>query len=249
MAAATYRRWGISPRPENEVDLVIGMMVLAIAKNVGFQRYSDMHPNPTYHTSSNQQNLDYARERSFGVLAVTGPDGPLISHIPFLVSEDGTEVHLHLVRSNPIARALKSPMPARIAVSGPDSYISPDWYGTEDQVPTWNYIAVHLTGTLELRPQEELLSLLDAQSALFEDRLTPKTPWKTSKMQPEILAKMMRMIVPCRMQISGIDGTWKLNQNKPDAVRLRAADYVDAYGIGQEVRILAGLMRGANGQS
>lgn len=207
-----------------------------------------MHPNPVFHTGDDLKNLAYARERSFGVLAVTGPDGPLISHIPFLISDDLTEVHLHLLRSNPIARALKSPLSARIAVSGPDSYISPDWYEVEDQVPTWNYIAVHMTGLLELRPQEELLALLDAQSALFENRLLSKTPWTTSKMTPEILEKMMRMIVPCRMQINGVDGTWKLNQNKQDAVRLRAADHVDAYGMGQEVRILAGLMRGADGQ-
>lgn len=207
-----------------------------------------MHPNPVFHTGDDLKNLDYARERSFGVLAVTGPDGPLLSHIPFLVSDDQSEVHLHLLRSNPIARALKVPLSARIAVSGPDSYISPDWYEIKDQVPTWNYIAVHMTGMLELRPQEELPALLDAQSALFEDRLLPKTPWRTSKMQPDILERMMRMIVPCRMQINGVDGTWKLNQNKQDKVRLRAADHVDAYGMGQEVRILAGLMRGADGQ-
>ncbi|MEP2029814.1 MAG: FMN-binding negative transcriptional regulator [Paracoccaceae bacterium] len=207
-----------------------------------------MHPNPAFHTADNEMNLAYARDRSFGVLAVTGPDGPLISHVPFLVSDDGTEVNLHLVRSNPIARFLKSPLSARIAVAGPDSYISPDWYEIEDQVPTWNYVAVHLTGTLERRPQEELRVLIEAQSALFEERLLPKKPWATAKMQPEALQKMMRMIVPCRMQIDSINGTWKLNQNKPDQARLRAADFVDAYGIGQEVRILAGLMRGANGQ-
>lgn len=207
-----------------------------------------MHPNPVYHTGDDQKNLDYSRERSFGVLAVTGADGPLMSHVPFLVSDDGSELHLHLVRSNPIARALKSPMPARIAVSGPDGYISPDWYEIEDQVPTWNYVAVHMTGVLEIRPQEELHALLDAQSALFEDRLLPKEPWRTSKMQPETMQKMMRMLVPCRMQINSVDGTWKLNQNKPNGVRLRAADYVDAYGMGQEVRVLAALMRGATGQ-
>ena len=60
-------------------------------------------------------------------------------------------------------------------MSGPDSYISPDWYEVPDQVPTWNYVAVHLTGTLELRPQEELLDLLDRQSALFEARVRPET--------------------------------------------------------------------------
>jgi len=65
---------------------------------------------------------------------------------------------------------------------------------------------------------------------------------------PEVLDKMMRQIVPCRMRIEAVDGTWKLNQNKPDDVRLRAADYMDAYGMGSETRILAALMRGTDGQ-
>jgi transcriptional regulator len=204
-----------------------------------------MHPNPIYHDAEAVQNLDFARERGFGVLAVNGPDAPWLSHVPFLLSADGTVAELHLVRSNPIARALQDPLTAKIAVSGPDSYISPDWYGMTDQVPTWNYVAVHLTGTLELRPQAELHDLLDRQSAFYEDRLLPKVPWKTAKMSDGVMDKMMRMIVPCRMRITGVDGTWKLGQNKPDAVRISAADHASAYGFGAEADILAAMMRGA----
>lgn len=202
-----------------------------------------MHPNPSFHTESAQRNLRYARDRAFGVLAI---DGPLLSHIPFLVAEDGQSLGLHLVRSNPIARALtQGPKPARIAVSGPDSYVSPDWYEADDQVPTWNYIAVHLWGQLELRPQSELRALIDAQSAFFEARLAPKLPWTSAKMTPDVVDRMMRQIVPCRMTIDGLDGTWKLNQNKPDAVRLRAADAVEANGIGVDCTTLARHMRNA----
>lgn len=204
-----------------------------------------MHPNPIFHTETDDRNIAFARERAFGVLAVNGEDGPMMSHIPFLIAEQGGLLDLHLVRSNPIARALKAPMKAKIAVSGADGYISPDWYGVDDQVPTWNYIAVHLTGTLERLPQEQMRDMLDRQSKHFEDQLLPKAPWKTDKMTSEVLDKMMRQIVPCRMTIEAVDGTWKLNQNKPNEVRLRAADHVDAYGMGQETRILAALMRGA----
>lgn len=205
-----------------------------------------MHPNPIFHTAEAAQNLAYARDRGFGVLAMSGADGaPMLAHVPFLLSPDGDIAELHLVRSNPIAQALRTAQPARIAISGPDSYISPDWYGVEDQVPTWNYVAVHLTGLLEPRPADELRDLLDRQSALFENRLAPKTPWTTAKMNPEALARMMRMIAPFRMHITGVDGTWKLNQNKSDAVRLRAADHVDGYGMGAEIRLLSALMRGA----
>ena len=207
-----------------------------------------MHPNPVFHDQTDLANLAFARERAFGILAVNGAAGPLMAHMPFLIDEDATWLHLHLVRSNPIVRALKVPMAARIAVSGADGYVSPDWYEVPDQVPTWNYVAVHLTGTLDLRPHGELRDLLDRQSAHFEDQLEPKRPWNAGKMTPEVLERMMRQIVPCRMKIESVDGTWKLNQNKPENVRLRAADYMDAYGMGSETRLLAGLMRGADGQ-
>ncbi len=204
-----------------------------------------MHPNPIFHDADAVRNLAFARERGFGVLAASAPDGPLISHIPFLLSDDGASVALHLVRSNPIVRLLKHPQPVRLAVSGGDSYVSPDWYEVPDQVPTWNYVAMHLTGTLEQRPQEEMRALLDAQSAHFEDRLQPKTPWTAAKMDADVLDRMMRQIVPCRMTVTGVDGTWKLSQNKPDAVRERAAAGVEAFGLGSDLAVLAALMRGA----
>lgn len=204
-----------------------------------------MHPNMAFHTHSNEDNLAFARERGFGVLAV-GVDGvPMLAHVPFVLSEDGKVVDLHLVRSNPIARALAEPLPVRLAVSGPDSYISPDWYGVDGQVPTWNYVAVHLTGTLERRPDAELRGVLDRLSAEFEARLAPKAPWRADKMDKEALGRMMRMIVPFRLNVTGVDGTWKLAQNKPEQARQKAADNVDAYGIGAEVKVLAALMRGA----
>lgn len=207
-----------------------------------------MHPNPVFHTQEAQTNLAYARERAFGLLAVCGDDGPLLAHVPFLLDEDGETAWLHLLRSNPVAQTLKSPRGAKIAVSGPDSYVSPDWYGVPDQVPTWNYVAVHLTGTLELCPAEELHALLDRQSKLFEDRLAPKKPWTTDKMSAGVMERMMRSIVPCRMTVTQVDGTWKLNQNKPDEVRLRAADHVAAYGQGVDIAVLSGLMRAVDGQ-
>ena len=203
-----------------------------------------MHPNPIFHDADAARNLGFARERGFGVLAVNGADGPLISHVPFLLDPEGRYAELHLVRSNPIARALAAPLQARIAVSGADSYVSPDWYGVPDQVPTWNYVAVHLTGTLELRPEAELRGLLDRQSAFYEAGLSPKTPWTADKMTPEALERMMRQIVPCRMSVTGVDGTWKLGQNKADAVRQAAAAQMAAFGFGSEPRVLAALMHG-----
>lgn len=208
-----------------------------------------MHPNPVFHTKSAARNLAFARERAFGILAVNGDAGPWLAHVPFLLDEDGATLWLHLLRSNPIARALKGgSLGARLAVSGPDSYVSPDWYGVADQVPTWNYVAVHLTGTLALAPDADLHAILDRQSALFEERLRPKTPWTTAKMSPGVMDRMMRAILLCTMRVNGVDGTWKLNQNKPDEVRHRAADLVARDGLGSDLAALAALMHGQDGQ-
>ena len=200
-----------------------------------------MHPNQVFHDAETKQNLDFARSRAFGVLAVSADGAPLISHVPFLLSEDGQWAELHMVRSNPIVRLLKSSVPARIAVSGPDGYVSPDWYAVDDQVPTWNYVAVHLTGELELRPPEEMRDLLDRQSAFYESHLLPKPPWSTGKMTPEVLDKMMRMIVPARMRVTAVDGTWKLSQNKQDAARYGVAEQIET-SLGAEQKALSDLM-------
>lgn len=202
-----------------------------------------MHPNQTYRQATREANLAFARERGFGILTINGENGPLAAHVPFVMSPEGDALDIHLVRSNPVVRALSGPTPALIAVSGADAYISPDWYGMEDQVPTWNYVAVHLRGRLELLPQETLHRQIDRLSALFEERLLPKKPWTSGKMNEEALVRMMRAICPLRLVIESVDGTWKLSQNKPEAARLGAAEGVAAGTPGLETNKLSDLMR------
>ncbi len=88
-----------------------------------------MHPNPAFRKANQDANLAFARQRAFGALAVNGPEGPLLAHIPFQLSEDGRRLEAHLVRSNPLWRLLQQdgPQQAVVAVGGADSYISPDW--------------------------------------------------------------------------------------------------------------------------
>ena len=92
-----------------------------------------------------------------------------------------------------MARLLKSgARPAKLAVTGPHGYISPDWYGVKDQVPTWNYLAVHLFGSLSLQPQENIRAVIDRLAEEFEAGLAPKPLWKSTKMTLDFLDKMMR---------------------------------------------------------
>ena len=201
-----------------------------------------MHPNHAFRSTKLEDNLAFARARGFGIFSVNGAEGPLAAHVPFLLSPDASYAELHLARSNPIARACTAGIPAVIMVSGPDAYISPDWYGISDQVPTWNYIAVHLRGVLSPLPESALHPHVDALSAEHESRLRPKTPWVSEKMSEGAMPRMLRMILPFRFEVASVDGTWKLNQNKTPEVRASAAGHLaqQADAGSQEI---AALMR------
>ena len=201
-----------------------------------------MHPNPVFRGTPDARSIEFLRQRGFGALIVNGPTHPLIAHVPFVLNDDTTELEVHVMRSNPVWQVAETETSAILAVTGPDGYVSPDWYGVPDQVPTWNYVAVHLHGSLRRVPHGELAAVLDRLSAQFEARLAPKRPWTSAKMTEGVMDRMMRMIVPMRLAVTGLHSTWKLNQNKPDEVRRRAADHVRA-GIGSELEALAALMQ------
>ena len=179
------------------------------------------------------------------VLNLGDASDPLLSHVPFLLTEEGNFVHAHLSKANPMLDILgEGEQRAVLAVSGPDGYISPDWYETDPgQVPTWNYVAVHLRGLLRLRPVDTLRDHLEALTAKLEERLLPKPPWRIDKVPERQLQALMRAILPVELEVEVVDGTWKLNQNKPNTARLAAAAHVEAGGSGMETLLLAELMR------
>lgn len=201
-----------------------------------------MHPNPAFRQTPVTEALAFARQRSFGILSVNGAEGPLAAHIPFDLAPDGRTALLHLARSNPIARA-GLPAMALLAVSGPDAYVSPDWYGAVDQVPTWNYLAVHLRGTLHPLSPDALEPHLDAVSARMEADLHPKRPWTSAKMTPGAMDRLMRMILPFRLDITSVDSTFKLNQNKTPDQREGAAAGIATALMGLEAGQIAQRMR------
>ncbi|MCY4467957.1 MAG: FMN-binding negative transcriptional regulator [Thiotrichales bacterium] len=205
-----------------------------------------MHPNRIFRRASRESALEFARERGFGTLTVAGPEGVLAAHVPFVLDEE--RVLAHLVRVNPLARHLGGgPASALLIVSGPDGYVSPDWYGEPQLVPTWNYVAVHLRGELRLLDDTALRPILDRLSAEFETRLAPKPPWKTDKVDDGLLRRMMRQIIPIELSLESVESTFKLNQNRSDTAGSGAAAALAAGGTpGTETRALAALMQEAS---
>ncbi|MGI9521201.1 MAG: FMN-binding negative transcriptional regulator [Hyphomicrobiaceae bacterium] len=82
----------------------------------------------------------------------SAPDAPTACHVPFLVLEqsDGQlQIELHVARANQIHSCIQGDgVKALLICQGPDAYVSPDWLGLPDQVPTWTYTVVHVTGSV-----------------------------------------------------------------------------------------------------
>lgn len=199
-----------------------------------------MHPNPIFRSSNVANDLAFLNKRSFGILSLLGT--PLFAHIPFHVADDGSFIEAHLVRSNPILKLLDTPQPATLIVTGGDAYVSPDWYDMDDQVPTWNYIAIHALGTLERLPEDCLRQILDRLSDHMESQIDGKRPWKIDKMAPDAYSRMVRQIVPVRLNIEDIQSTWKLSQNKPPHAIEGAANGIKVSPLGMNVDQIIGEM-------
>jgi len=165
-------------------------------------------------------SLAFAEARGFGTICSWDGKRPIASLLPFYLSyaDDGTpQAAFHVARHNPLVNLADGTSSWLMAVSGADAYVSPDWYASPDQVPTWLYQAVHLTGPVRKQSDSELGPHIDALSAKFENWLAPKPPWTLSKMTAGRLDAMKKAIVGLVMTVEEIEGSFKLNQHKSDA--------------------------------
>jgi len=122
-----------------------------------------MYVHPAFKID-NAEALVILRDRAFGLFVVTTAQGPVVVHLPFLVDQqhDGSlQVALHVARANPLHGHIGHGTKALLVCTGPDAYISPDWYGVPNQVPTWTYTSVHLQGTARLMQENAMLAHVD----------------------------------------------------------------------------------------
>jgi transcriptional regulator len=187
-----------------------------------------MHPNRKFHIQDREAMAAMVSELGFGVLFVSTSDGPRSVHVPVLL--DGDRLRFHVSRGNMVYPALAAGGVALFVASGPHAYISPEWYGLDDRVPTWNYVAVELEGPVRDLGPEELIRLVDDLSAVNEARLAPKVPWTRDKMTPGRFEGLLKGIAGFEMKVADWRGTAKIDQDKPDAVRARIAEALDERG-------------------
>jgi transcriptional regulator len=175
---------------------------------------------------------DLIRSNVFATLLTELSGRPEATHVPVILDEQRGafgSLRFHLARANPTSRVLADGPEILMVFVGPNTYISPDWYASDNAVPTWNYAAVHAYGTPRIMDDAALRCLLDDLSASRENRL-PKTPWTTDKMPPDLVDKMCKAIVGFDLPITELQSKWKFNQNRASEDRAGVIAALDELG-------------------
>jgi transcriptional regulator len=184
----------------------------------------------------------FMEAHSFALLVSTHAGVPFATHLPLLLDRTaGPHGALigHMARANPQWRDLDG-QPVLAIFSGPHAYISPAWYESEGVVPTWNYVAVHATGTARVVDDPaEVTNIVAALVAVYEGNRA--NPWQFDP-STEYARKMVHAIVGFRLEIEQLEGKWKLNQNHTPERRARVIAALESSTSADE-REIARLMR------
>jgi transcriptional regulator len=163
---------------------------------------------------------DAVRRIGFATLVTQGLDA---NHLPMLL--DGNVLRGHVARANPVWKA--GACEALAIFLGPHAYVSPNWYPSKAEtgkaVPTWNYITVHARGTINwMQDPGWLRAHVGALSATHE--AGREQPWSITDAPASYVDGLVRAIVGFELNISKLEGKWKLSQNRDAADQAGVSD-------------------------
>ena len=169
-----------------------------------------MYPPPHHQTQDLQKMIAVIKAYPFGML-VSAVDGkPFVTHIPIIYNDDTGKLVAHIDKYNPQVATLQDGVEVTVVFRGPDTYISPSVYTTK-QLPTWNYIFVHVTGTISLiNDPEKAKETMVAMTTFLE---APEHKFKLEKENTR-MHRMVNYIQAFDITITSWDGKFKLSQDK-----------------------------------
>jgi transcriptional regulator len=168
---------------------------------------------PSYYKESDEQKLiEFMAAHNFALLISAADNVPTATHLPFLIERRENKIYLvsHMARANPQWQSFSN-NELLIVFQGPHAYISPAHYEKQENVPTWNYIAVHAYGKMKLiEDSQEVFNLMERTINNFEKDFF--TQWKN--LSPDYVNGMLKAIVAFEIEVTKLEGKFKLSQNK-----------------------------------
>jgi transcriptional regulator len=188
-------------------------------------RDHSMYVPPIFRAEDPSLIWDLVEDIRLGCLVNTG-EALSASHLPFMVDRErgphGTLVG-HMARANSQWERLRDPSEVLVIFTGPNTYISPSWYGTSPRAPTWNFISVQVHGRLRLIDEEEALrSMVLRLSHTMEP---PDSPWKPMELDPAYVARLLPGIIGFEIEVTRVEAQLRLSQqnNATDRAQVHAA--------------------------
>lgn len=173
-----------------------------------------MHTSRPYKNNNLEEVKEFLKRNAFGILVGQVDGRPCATHIPLEldVDTDGADILLgHVSKANPQWEYFKENEQVLAIFNGPHSYISSSWY-QEEEVPTWNYIAVHVYGNIEILDEKALLGSLHTLVDKYEKGSTH--PVSLHNMSDQTMGQIQG-IVGFKIRITEVQATYKLSQTRP----------------------------------
>ena len=152
-------------------------------------------------------------KHSFATIVTTDKGKPIATHLPLQLTEEGEDYFItgHMAYGNPQWKTFETSESVLVIYQGPHAYISSSWYEHEN-VPTWNYQAVHVYGQASILSEEELkldlITLLEKHEKHRENAIL----W--DKLSPQVLEGQLKGIVGFKIKVQEIQAAYKLSQNR-----------------------------------
>jgi transcriptional regulator len=182
---------------------------------------------PTHFSEDNLETLhSYIKNYNFGVLVFADEQGIEANHLPFVIHPEAAPskgiLQCHVAKNNLIWERLAKSKNVLVIFQGPNAYISPSWYPSKQEsgkvVPTWNYLAVHVKGQVEIIHDFSWLKQHVSQLTYIHES-TQDHPWSVEDAPQEFTENMINAIVGIEIKIEKITGKLKASQNQTNANR------------------------------
>jgi transcriptional regulator len=170
---------------------------------------------PKLFLNENTEEIEaFIQQNSFGILISMQDNLPVATHIPIeLTSKNGEKfLHGHLAKANPQWKQFSENSEVLAIFTGPHAYVSSSWYQAAENVPTWNYVAVHVYGKIRIVEDQELWQSLKVLVDKYE-KFSEK-PVAIETMSEKMVENQMRAIVGFEIEITDIQAKYKLSQNR-----------------------------------
>lgn len=171
---------------------------------------------PKFFSVSNTEEIwDFVQENSFATIVTTEQGKPIATHLPVQLIKEGDTYLLtgHMAIENPQWRTFEACEDVLVMFQGPHAYISSSWYEKEN-VPTWNYQAVHMYGPARILDGEELERDLTMLLQKYEMHRNKPVLWE--KLSPQLLNNQVKGIIGFKITVKDIQAAYKLSQNRTD---------------------------------